>query len=156
MLTLELDSLSGLDDLEQWAEKLRGPVQNAMAIRLSDIVLLNFGDDGVDRPIPWEPLGPLYAVKYHDGDRTPREVLTGDLQASIDVELGNPEYSRVFSSVEYAAAQQWGSTWGNTVIPPRPFFPLVGDENHADLTPYSESEVRAAAEQAIADAIQSL
>ena len=155
-LTLELESLDALNGIAAWAESLRVPVQDAMAIRLSDIVLQNFGDDGIDRPIEWRQLGPGYALRYHEGDRTPREMLTGDLRSSIDVELGNPEQSKVFSHADYSGDQQWGSVWHVTAIPPRPFFPLLGDESQSTLTPYSESEVRAAAEQAIADALASL
>lgn len=132
-----------------WAESLRIPAQDAMAIRLTDIVLQNFGDTGIDRPTPWPRLGASYALQAHDGDRTPREILTGDLLASINVELGNPEYARAFTDCEYSGDQQWGSVWHGAAIPARPFFPLVGDENTAQLTPYAESEVRDAALQAI-------
>jgi hypothetical protein len=155
-LVLELDSLAGLEGLIDWAESLRVPVQDEMAVRLSDIVLQNFGDDGIDRPVPWTPLGPGYALRKHGGDRTPREVLSGELRSSIDVELGNPEQSRVFTENEYASEQQWGHVWGDYAVPPRPFFPLIGDETDAVLTPYSESEVYLAAELAVSDALASL
>jgi hypothetical protein len=106
---LEVASPVGMgDSLLAWAEGLRVPLQDAMAIRLSDIVLQNFGDDGIDRPIQWKPLRAGYAAEFHDGDQTPREILTGALMASIDVELGNPEHSRVFTDCDYAAEQQWG------------------------------------------------
>lgn len=155
-LTLELQSLDALNNLMEAAEALRIPAQDRMAERLSDIVVANFGDDGVDRPILWAQLRKRYADVFHHGDQTPREILTGALRASINVEVGNPDHSRVFTECAYAAEQQWGTDANGPFevsIPPRPFFPLIGDQNNAVLTPYAEEQVRAAAEQAIAEAL---
>jgi phage gpG-like protein len=148
-LTLQVDSLEGFgESLRAWAEGLRIPVQEAMANRLQDITQGNFGDgDGIDRPFPWQKLSRGYADKAHGGDTTPTEVLLGDLHDSIQVDASNPEFSRVFSDLDYAPIQQWGG--GDWNIPARPFFPLIGDETSAVLTPYAEAEVRQAAMEAI-------
>jgi len=143
-------------ELDKLFEDLRVPVQDQAAITLSDIVLQNFGDEGVDRPEPWPMLSPLYAVRAHGGDRTPREILSGDFRSSIDVELGNPEHSRVFAHVDYSGDQQWGSMWGNHVVPPRPVFPIRGNEDHAELTEYSEGEIRNAVVRVIEEKLAAL
>lgn len=153
-LTLQVESLDGLGEaLTAWAEGLRVPVQDAMATRLQDIVQSNFGPgEGEDRPTPWQKLSQGYAKAAHGGDTTPTEILTGDMRDSIQVESGNPEFSRVFTNIDYASIQQWGG--GDWDTPARPFFPLVGDENSAQLTEYSQAEIRAAAEEAVAERLK--
>lgn len=150
-LTLEIGSLEGFSQsLLQWAESLRQPVQSAMAARLQDITQSNFGaGDGEDRPAPWQPLSQGYAKAAHAGDTTPTEILSGDMRDSIHVDDDSAEFARVFTDLEYAPEQQWGGGEWNT--PARPFFPLIGDESSAVLTEHSASEIRLAAEQAIAD-----
>lgn len=120
--------------------------QDAMAIAFSDITLQNFGDDGLARPTEWADLTEGYAEEYHEGDRTPTLVLTGDLRSSIDVELGNPEYSACYTDNEYAVAQQFGIPGTLTA---RPFMPVVGTEEDFELTDFAKDACIEAAEKAI-------
>ncbi len=121
-------------------------IQNAMAFPLADIVYNNFGYSGQDRPVAWPALSGKYAKEYHMGDITPTLQLTGALQSSIQIEQSNGEYTRVFTDNEYAAMHQWGIPGQ---LHARPFFPLYGDENYSELTPFAESEVVGAAQMEV-------
>lgn len=117
-------------------------IQNAMTIPLADIVFNNFGYSGQDRPVQWPPLGGKYALEFHAGDITPTLQLSGALQESIKIEPSNGEYARVYTDNDYAELHQWGVPGK---LHARPFFPLYGDENMSELTPFSELEVMNAA-----------
>lgn len=117
-------------------------IQNAMAIPLADIIFNNFGYGGQDRPVEWPVLSRGYAHEFHGGDETPTLQLSGALQDSVKIEPSNGEYARVFTDNEYAEAHQWGVPGK---LHARPFFPLFGDANFSELTPFAESEVVSAA-----------
>jgi len=125
---------------------MRVPVQSEMANRLQDITQNNFGYEGEDRPIPWQPLSPRYAVVAHGGDTTPTEILSGDLKDSIRVESSNPEFARVFTDLDYSATQQWGG--GEWNIPARPFFPIWPEQN-PQITEHTAREIQNAAEEEV-------
>jgi phage gpG-like protein len=154
--TLEVESLDRLEEqLAEFVESLRVPVQDAMARTLQDITQANFGPgEGEDRPERWQPLSQGYAKAAHGGDTTPTEILTQDLKDSIQVESDDPDHARVFSDIDYAPIQQWGGGEWNT--PARPFFPIIGDQDTGVLTPYTEEQIRLAAEQAIEDHLNRL
>lgn len=117
-------------------------VQNAMAIPIADICHNNFGYSGQDRPKEWPPLSRGYAEEFHDGEQTPTLQLSGNLQGSISIDPSNGDYSRVYTDNEYAEEQQWGIPGR---LHARPFFPLVGDANASELTPFAVSEATSAA-----------
>lgn len=121
--------------------------QDAMAIAFSDITLQNFGDTGIARPTDWKALSEEYALEYHEGDQTPRLILNGDLRASIDVELGNPEYAACYTGNPYAVAQQFGDPEKH--LPARPFMPIIGSEDNFELTDFAKDACIEAAERAM-------
>ena len=145
--TFEVNTNGWEGDSAFW-DNIKVVAQDAMAIRLSDIVLQNFGTEGIDRPTEWPQLHPVYAATHHDGDRTPTLVLSGELRSSIDVELGKPEYASVFTNCPYAAAHQYGESENpDQNLPARPFFPITED---GELTEYAQAQLVEAAEQALA------
>ncbi len=148
-LSISPSSLTDIaDELLRAGEAMKVAAQDAMAVRLKNIVLNNFGPGlGEDRPEEWPLLGTGYANEFHDGDRTPTEILNGDMRASIQVELGNPEFSRVYTDCPYAGIQQWGG--GEWATPPRPFFPITGTPDNFELTPYAKNELLESARNAI-------
>lgn len=152
--TLEVESLDTLErQLIEFAESLRVPAQDAMARTLQDIISANFGPgEGEDRPERWQPLSQGYAKTAHGGDTTPTEILLGDLKDSIQVESDDPDHARVFTNNEYAAIQQWGGGEWNT--PARPFFPIIGSQESGTVTPYTEQQIRLAAEEAIEELLR--
>lgn len=117
-------------------------IQNAMAIPIADICYNNFGYSGQDRPVEWPALSRGYAEEYHEGDQTPTLELSGDLKSSISITPSNGEYAAVFTNNEYAAAQQWGIPGK---LHARPFFPLYGDADNCELTPFAVAEATSAA-----------
>ena len=101
-------------------------------------------------PARYSPIWDLYdRLPSFDPDTTPTEILSTDLMMSISVESLNLDAAECFTEVEYANLQQWGGWEGNRKIPPRPFMPLIGDENQSVLTPYAEQQCLAKAENAI-------
>ncbi len=132
-----MDELEG-SIFETFGDSNMIAIQDAMAIRCSDIVLNNFGFDGEDRPEPWPALSEKYAREFHDGNRIPKLILTGDLRSSIDVQLGSRESASCFTNNEYATEHQEGTEF----VPARPFFPITAD---GELTEYTKGEVIAAA-----------
>ena len=147
-ITLEIDASSLIASLP--LNQIKVAAQDAMAYQFSEITIGNFGPgDGIDRPIDWPSLSPLYAIRKHGGDTTPTEILSTDLMMSIQVDGGNLEFSECYTDQDYAMIQQWGGKeWGRN-IPARPFMPLIGDENESVLTPYTEQECINAAQTAI-------
>ena len=122
-MTFELDinelSLGGL--VEEVFEKIRVPVQAAMAGKFRELVIQNFGEAGTDRPFEWDALrsekyarkvGRDYATLYVDGK----------IMDSIEVDPYNKDASSVFTNCEYASTHQWGDESRN--IAARPFFPM--------------------------------
>lgn len=151
-ITLQLDSLDGFgESLMEWAEGIKSPVQSAMAAALLDITLENFGEYSLHRTTEWPALRKAYADRFHGGDTTPTEILTGALKESYQADLGDPEAARVFSDCPYAADQHNGVSGDGPFqvgVPPRPVLPINESE---ELDPYAEALIRVAAEQAITD-----
>ena len=127
-------------EIESRMTEIKTGVQDSMANAFATMIHQNFGADGSSRPAEWLPLTSKYAIAYHDGDTTPTLILSGDLQASIQITEGNPEFSEVFTNNEYAAKHQWGDRENN--LPARPFFPITSD---GELTPQAMDVVVAAA-----------
>lgn len=129
--------------------QLRSDAQLAMAQAFESIVLGNFGEVGIDRPISWAPLSPAYAKKV--GRTFATLEVSGALKAAVTVDNSNLDYSRVFitkDNVVYALAHQYGNPKGN--LPARPYFPI---ENTGELTPFAKSEVMNAALQTIQEGL---
>lgn len=121
-------------------EQARSPIQQSMAEKFFEIVRLNFGDFGVDRPVEWAPLSPAYARRVNREHAT--LFVSGKLESSVQVE-SNEERARVFitdSDVPYATAHQFGVPSKN--LPPRPYFPIDGNE---DVLPFTRQQVEEAA-----------
>ena len=122
-----------------------------MAAALLDITLENFGEYSIHRTSEWPELRKPYADKFHGGNTTPTEILTGALKESYHVDIGDPEAARVFSDCPYAADQHNGVPADGPFqvpIPPRPVFPINESE---ELDVYAEALIRGAAELAISD-----
>jgi phage gpG-like protein len=139
-------TISGLDELlTDELRELKQAAQAAMAEKFFEITRENFGDNGVDRPIEWPALGFKYAMRV--GREHATLFLTGELEASIQIDSSNPDFAEVFTENEYAAAHQLGTQQ----LPARPFFPIVGDMQleSAQLTNFAQEEVLKAAQQAI-------
>jgi phage gpG-like protein len=153
-LVIQLDSLEGFgESLMAWAEKIKSPVQVAMAAALLDITLGNFGESSPHRTVEWLPLRQKYANKFHDGDTTPTEILSGELMASYKVDIGDADAARVYSDCPYAADQHNGvdeTSPYKVSIPPRPVLP-VDESGEPDV--YAQALIRGAAEAQIAEMI---
>jgi phage gpG-like protein len=139
-ISLQFDSLSELENAVMAAfEKAKVPCQAAMANRFASIVHHNFGFGGEDRPFPWPALNAHYADVFHGGQRIPTEILSGDMQASVQIDETNADAAKVWTDCEYAGEQQWGTQ----SVRARPFFPMYKD---GSVTPYALDEVIRAAQ----------
>ena len=136
-LTLDIDTPAFAQSIGEIISAVKVPCQAAMASTFATIVHHNFGDDGEDRPVAWEPLKPGYAHRYHGGDTTPKEVLTGELQASIEIDEASDDAASVSTNCPHARFQHEGGVaelnGHEYTIPPRPVFPILGNE----VTPYT-------------------
>ena len=155
---LKLDA--GIDGLipQSDLEGIKIAAQDAMALAFYETALNNFGPgEGEDRPESWPRLSSLYAIRAHGGDTTPTLVLSEDLMASIDQRLGNADYASIFTDCEYAETHQYGAYTnfgdGSAYVPARPFFPVIGPPESAQLTDYSEQKCITAAQKAVNDRI---
>lgn len=103
-------------------DKIRVPVQDAMAERFEIMVKQNIGSqDGDYRPTEWSPLSKGYAKRVGRPYATLK--LTGELENSIARESSSDEAS-VVCSISYAAEHQYGEG----KLPARPFFPIMSGE----------------------------
>jgi len=118
-------------------------VETAMAYRFLSITDHNFGFGGEDRPTPWPALSSKYAKEFHDGNRIPKLIFSGDLQRSIQIKESSGDGAEVYTDNEYATEHQCGVPEIN--LPARPFFPIVGNS----LTPYAEMQCLDAANNAL-------
>jgi phage gpG-like protein len=128
--------------------------QSAMAQVFYETVLENFGPGpGEDRPIVWRDLTEKYAEAKHQGDTTPTLILKGGLLDSVsmgDVFTEDHEAeARVYTDCPIASYHQYGVPANN--LPPRPFFPMEGEEGNETITPQTEQKCLEAAAKAIAD-----
>ena len=107
-LTLSIDQAAFEKSVMESFALAKVPCQAAMANTFATVVNHNFGHDGEDRPSEWQPLRKGYADKYHKGDRTPKLILSGDLQRSIEIDEANEDAASVSTSNPYAALMQEG------------------------------------------------
>lgn len=103
------------------------------------VTIANFGDSGIARPHEWQILNERYAKKYHDGDRTPTLVLSGELVGSFQTEV-TPTFATLTNPTEYAD-EHLGSWAPNKTkkLPDRTYYPVTDDGS--TLTPSMEERV---------------
>lgn len=118
-----------MEDIEQ-------PVTAAMGEKFFEVVRMNFGDFGVDRPIAWAPLSPKYAKRV--GREHSTLFVSGRLAGAVKFSsnAGGSTVSISSSDVPYALAQQYGYAESN--LPARPYFPIDASGN---ILPYTEQLV---------------
>lgn len=148
-------------------ESVKIPVQTAMAETFEVMVKTNIGAVGGEfRPADWPALmgdktkdggrkvpskyakrvGRLYAT-LSGKDDPKRKGGKVTLEDSIDHDNFD-DYSVVYSrGCEYAAAHQYGEG----KMPPRPFFPMTGEQGSEEITEQAMAELVIAAENALAN-----
>lgn len=149
-LTISASSMTQFENkLATRLEEVKQPVQAAMAEKYFEIVRLNFGQFGVDRPIEWAPLSDQSAIGRAYIKKVGRTYatlfVTGKLESSVSFEA-NEERGRVFvdnSICDYAVENQYGNP--SRHLPPRPFFPIDANGETTNFT--QEKVTEAAAEQ---------
>ncbi|MDE2097601.1 MAG: hypothetical protein KGL39_10170 [Patescibacteria group bacterium] len=135
--------------------EIKAQCQNAAANRFKDIAVNNLGYTGEARPEDWQILSYEYAKEFHDGNRIPTLILSGQMQESIKVDESNqPAFAEVVALSEYAYEQQHGNEENN--LPPRPFFPMYGRDDRAVATEYAESQCLAAAQEHLDSILQEM
>lgn len=147
MVEYELDAAWVAAELgEQVASLLNDPdvrmyVQEAMALRLKQLVQDNLGIVGRDRPKEWAPLNKRYAKRVMRPYAT--LYVSGQLSRSIK-HASYPDYAIVYQ--DYADCP-YGEVHqdGEGKMPERPFFPIVNGE----LTPMAQYELFDAAIKAL-------
>jgi len=146
--TAQIDVNALGNAIDETFNRVRIPVQAAMAETCFDVTINNFGMSGEDRPVEWEALrDDKYARKVGRDYATLN--LTGELEKSVTFDASNPDYAEVFLSNPpvYAAAHQWGESG----MPERPFLPIQKDTE--TLTPYTEGKCLDAANKALQEAL---
>jgi phage gpG-like protein len=114
----------------------RRAVLSAIANRLKEMTLENFGTEGPFRPESWPPYERDYP-KYEKYEGEPATLIReGRMMRSIYVSVTD-NYAEVGCDVEYADIHQFGGA----VMPPRPYFPIEGTRSGFDLIPQAQSEV---------------
>ena len=133
-LTIDIDANAFAASLGEELARVKVPCQAAMANTFATVVHHNFGEDGEDRPSEWPQLRKGYADRFHGGDRTPKLILSGELQRSIEIDETSGDAASVSTANPYAdLMQNGGLNEEGFPIPARPFFPIVGN----DVTPYT-------------------
>ena len=109
---------------------------------LQNIAMLNMGDSGIARPMPWQILTEKYSQEYKQGNRTPNLILTGRLRDSF-VHSVDESKATLTNTAEYADQHQFGAKYKN--LPARPYYPVSpgGDA----LTPLAEARLKDIVEQ---------
>lgn len=145
-ISITPDTLEGMDrEVLKLIKGAKHQVEAAMAARYHEIVLANFGESGVDRPIDWPPLGNVYAKLM--GRTFATLYVTGALFDSVEIDPQSAKVSvRNTGAVPYALVHQFGGR--NT--PPRPYFPMTPD---GTALPWTVQEVQQAAADALARAL---
>lgn len=126
---------------------------NAMGRRLINIAKGTFGPGGVNRAKPWPALSQRYMkrIKYFG---PPKLILHRNMIQEFDMRYRTGDTVTVSNESPYAAIHQFGG-WhhfedGVAHIPPRPFFPVLGNQ----LTPYAQRELVSAAESELQRMLQ--
>lgn len=128
--------------VEEVFNRVKIPVQAAMAGEFREITLANFGASGVARPRDWAELSKRYSKRVHRDYATLH--LNGDLFDSIEIDPFSEDGAAVFTNNPYASTHQFGDASRN--IPARPFMPIQLDR---ELTPYARNRVLEAAGDAL-------
>ena len=126
-------------------EEAKEPIQAAMGEKFFEIVRLNFGEFGVDRPIEWAPLSnrPPYFYAQRVGREYATLFVTGRLEAGVKFEA-DEEKARVYISdadVPYATDHQYGNP--EKFLPARPYFPI---DSNGQVTSFTNEQVMLAAQ----------
>ena len=132
--TLTIDEPAFLNSIMAEFQKVKVPCQAAMAEAFRSVVDGNLGDkDFKDIPHDWDGLSSKYAKRIGRAYPTLRmngveaAIMGAEpnlLYDSTRIEVTNPDFATVYNDCEYASAHQFGE--GN--MPPRPFFPISGNE----------------------------
>ena len=146
--TLDIDVAAFEQSIDAEFNRVKIPCQAAMAHTLATIINHNFGDEGEDRPSDWKDLSWNYARRFHDGNTTPKLQLSGNLQASVQIDESGEDAAIVFTENDYATEHQYGSLDGKLSV--RPFFPIVGGE----LTEYSTQKCVDACEKQLVELLR--
>lgn len=122
----------------------RTRILEAVADKLLRITWENFGENGQNRPIEWQPLSPRYqrAIGYFG---PPKLILEGDLISSVRTLGMGDDWVEIGSDLPYAGIQQRGEG----PVPARPYFPVYDNGVEAELTPFGDAEVRRVIEREI-------
>ena len=137
-ITISPEAFKGLEgSLEEIFNRVKQPVQNAMADVFHQTVMANFGQSGLDRPWEWADLEPGYAKKVHRTYAT--LYVDGKLASAVKVEYGENCASVSISKddVVYALIHQFGGQAGKNhaaTIPARPYFPI---DERGQIMPYT-------------------
>lgn len=135
------------DGITRQFNEIELPIEEKMAEKFHQIVLLNLGAFGIDRPYEWQPLsdrseiGRAYIRKVGRTFSTLFE--TGALQSVIRQD-GN-KVSVNDDVVPYAVEVQVGNPQKN--LPPRLAFPI---DSNGNAMPFTMSEVNRAAQEEVA------
>jgi phage gpG-like protein len=109
---------------------------SAMIGEIEAITTHNFGASGINRPQEWPILSARYAKQYHDGDRTPTLMLSGEMLESFSATVD--ENSASLTNLAPYADEHLPATYAknkSTIIPPRPYYPIDDSE---ELTPFAQ------------------
>ena len=136
--------------------RLSGPSRRKLMFQiigdLQDITVLNFGANGLNRPSEWPQLSEKYAKKYHQGDRTPKLILSDFWHSKINggkphlkdafVHTFDENGAKLTNTAEYAD-EHLPFTYAvnnSSGIPARPYYPV--DISGQNLTPYALGRMR--------------
>ena len=105
---------------------------------IQDISVLNFGADGIARPNEWRALTRKYANKFHQGDRTPKLILSGHLLASFKHSISDTS-ATLTNTADYADSHHFGEAYRN--LPKRRFYPVDDDGNLTEFALARQREI---------------
>lgn len=138
-ITCELDRNALEGTIVGTFERIKEPIQAAMAGKFLEITRMNFGSVGYERPTTWDLLTKSYAKKVGRAEAT--LFVTGTLFGAIKQE-NSEDCSKVSvsdSDVPYATVHQYGGK----NMPARPYFPVEGSDQQ--LMPLTRQAVEDAA-----------
>ena len=140
-LTFELNTQGMTVDALERIQAAAPQIEALMAGKLMEIVMANFGSDGLDRPISWAPLSTAYAKKVNRSYAT--LFVSGTLMNAVKLDSANASVSVSKSDCIYALAHQYGFP---PRLPARPFFPI---EDDGSVTQYTKDQIAEEAVRAI-------